>query len=145
MKKRVLAFTVVVIIKGILLMLIVLMWKSQSIYFLLGRLLIFFAITGLVDWKVLNMVRKGIKNPNWLVLASFSYGSYVVLVWIVEIGFELYNSGLPVREIGQARFSVMSLVLFVLIGLLTSSAIATIITAVANRKDGREGRSQRSW
>jgi hypothetical protein len=120
MKKMVIVFILGSVVKGLLLFLTVLANDIAALF----PFLIFFALVGLVDRRILIEIQPLIKSPNWLKLTGFTYGTFVSILWITGPLFRTYNYIFSIEPTGDGSMPTAPLVVFLLLGFIVAAMTA---------------------
>ena len=132
MKKIVGNFIVASFIKGIVLFGIILFGDYFESIPILLRILFFFIIIGLLDLQMMNRIKDEIKTYRFVKSLTFSYLTFVTILWITGPLFQLYNYFTETIVEGEAQMPTSSLLTFLAFGLLTSFIVS--ITWTKNNK-----------
>jgi hypothetical protein len=126
MKKLLSIFLIASILKGILLYLLILFLPTALTY------LVFFLTLCIIDWKIMAIVSRKLKDVRWYKLLVFTFFTFIPVLWITATLFRLHNSIFNIVTKGDANMPIGALFIFVLCGLIFS--IFTIIIWQKRRK-----------
>jgi len=124
MKKLIATFILTSFLKGVLLYLIILLGNlTPSIPGPL-RFLMFILLLIFVDWKVFSIISSSFEKIKWLKLSAFSFGTFIMILFITGPLFRIHNKIFEIQPKGNAEMP--NLIPFFIFGLVLS-AIVTII------------------
>lgn len=126
MKKKITAFVLTSLIKGILLYLIILIGTLIPSFPGALRFLMFVLLLGLIDWIVFSAISDSIEKKVWLKLCVFSFATFNMVLFITGPLFAIHNKIFHIQPKGD--ISMPNLIPFFIFGLVISTIITTIWT-----------------
>lgn len=126
MKKITTSFILSSLLKGFSLHLIILLGKFSPASLLLLRFLLFILAICFIDWKIFSKISTAIEKWKWIILSTFSFGTFISGLFITSSIFIVHNKifGIQAKE----DVNMPSIIPVLLFGAVLSAILTTIWT-----------------
>jgi len=127
MKRHIVTFLIIALIKSGLLFLIILLGEWIPSAFGILRFIVFFIFIWLIDLIVLKKKLIEFINPNWIKYTLYLFGTYSMIIFITGPMFLLYNLILNIQPDSETKTPTVAIIGFLIIGLIISTINSVLI------------------
>ncbi|AFU68346.1 hypothetical protein P700755_001437 [Psychroflexus torquis ATCC 700755] len=127
MKRHIVTFLIIALIKSGLLFLIILLGEWIPSAFGILRFIVFFIFIWLIDLIVLKKKLIEFINPNWIKYTLYLFGTYSMVIFITGPMFLLYNLILNIQPDSETKTPTVAIIGFLIIGLIISTINSVLI------------------
>jgi len=121
MKKLIIIFIIISLIKGGLLFISILTSDWIPTLPILLKTLVFFILIWFVDNITLTKLNSVLVKPGWFKLTTFLFGTYVMILFVTGPLFILYNWIFNIQADTNAKMPTTALIGFLILGLIMTS------------------------
>lgn len=132
MKRTLVIFIMVFLLKGVALFLILRIGNTISINYNPLKFLVFYTLISLIDWKTFNRLSIILRRTIWIKLTSFAFGTYLFVPMITAYLFRINNYVFNVIVDKNTKMTPGLLIAFFITGLFFISLTTTIWIKIKN-------------